>query len=43
MPWPQRSNDDEGDIVPNASDDVTRPMMMTDYAQLFVFVFTDYR
>ena len=25
-------------IVPNGSDDVRRPMMMTDYAQLFVFV-----
>ena len=38
MPWPQRLNDDEGYIVPNGSDDVKRPMMMTDYAQLFVFV-----
>ena len=29
---------DEGHIVPNGFDDVRRPMMMTDYAQLFVFV-----
>ena len=38
MQWPQRLNDDEGHIVPSGSDDVKHPMMMTDYAQLFVFV-----
>ena len=43
MPWPQRLNDDEGHIVPNGSDDVKHPMMMTDYAQFFVFYCTDYR
>ena len=36
MPWPQRLNDDKGHIVPNSSDSVRRPMMMFDYAQLFV-------
>ena len=38
IPWPQRLNDDEGHIVPNGSDDVKRPITMTDYLQLFVFV-----
>ena len=39
MLWPQRLiNDDEGHIVPNGFDDVKRPMMMTDYVQLFVFL-----
>ena len=38
MPWPQRLNDDEGHIVPNGSDDVKYPMMMTDYMQFFVFI-----
>ena len=38
MPWSQRLNDDEGHIVPNGSDDIKRPMTMTDYAQLFVFI-----
>ena len=38
MPWPQRLNDDKGHIVPNGSDDVRRAMMMTNYAQFFVFV-----
>ena len=30
--------DNKGHIVPNGSDDVRCPMMMTDYTQLFVFV-----
>ena len=37
MLWPQKLNDDKGHIVPNASDDVRHPMMMTDYTQLFCF------
>ena len=28
----------KGHIIPNGSDDVKRPMMMTEYTQLFVFV-----
>ena len=38
MPWPQRLNDNKGHniIVPNGSDDVRRPMMMTDYTQLLI-------
>ena len=31
--------DDKGHIVPNGSNDVRHLMMMTDYVQLFVFVF----
>ena len=39
MPWLQKLNDDKGHIVPNGSDDVWHPMMMmSDYAQLFIFV-----
>ena len=38
MPWPQRLHDDEGHIVPNESDDVRYPIMMSDYAKLFVLV-----
>ena len=32
------SKDNEGHIVPNGTDDVRCPIMMTDYAQLFIFV-----
>ena len=31
------ASNDKGHIVPNGSDDVKRPMMMTDYVQLFCF------
>ena len=37
MPWPLRLNDNDGLICINGSDDVRRQMMMTNYAQLFVF------
>ena len=38
MPWPQTLNDDEGHIVPNGSEDIRRPITMTNYTQLFAFV-----
>ena len=39
------SNDDKGHFVPNGSDNVRHPIMMTNYAQLLILCFycTDYR